>query len=73
MTEDFTAIELDGEIGEVGLRVVKEAEIIACGEEGAEDAETSLHVDLAPFIGLGIPVFERYNAGAGHAEVGCIE
>ena len=73
MREDFTAIELDSEIREVGFRVSKDAEIVACIEECAEDAETSLHMDLAPFLRLGIPVFERHDAGAGHAEIRCVE
>lgn len=49
------------------------AKVFAGGKEGFEDAETSLHVRLAPFARVRVPVFDCCDAGAGHGEVGGVE
>lgn len=71
--EDLGAVELDGEVGEVGRGIVKLAEVIAGVEEAAEDGEAGLGVGLAPFLRFGVPRFDGTDACAGHGEVCNIE
>ncbi len=73
MRQGLRAVQLDRQVRQVLLRRVQRDEAVAGGEEGPQDGEAGLHVDLAPLPARGVPELQRNDPGTCHLQVGGVE
>ena len=70
MSQDLGPVKMDLQIRKIFLLVRQLDKVITGIEEGAQNTVPSLHVCLAPFLGLWIPELEGDQTGASHGKVG---